>query len=383
MLDKKKQKKNIATPFVLDETTSNWKILISFLIINFLIISGINYFYPLVSSSKQDLQKFYKFHNQKLAVMDDLYDLQYSLTEFKRKPDENAYSLVQKSIKLTNTLENLDNAENIAGHFYQEIEQIVAKIPSLKILHQQIDKLIRINNNLKQYNLANLDHINNNSGAIGNKNLIVIKELLLLGDKIELFLQNLKYNYWLSKNDVEKFQKTIEGIGQEVEQLKSIIQNNSNVSIYNNNYPILVNLDELFNELNLTMPMLIDLSEANLALVKTESFLNNMISQVKIKQLDTNSIIDEKTIIIITLLFTSILLSGLIGIAKISKKTKKAYNNYLHKKEIYLLSHHVNSEKSIEVNTDPKTKLDSEKITEINAGNDTSAELNTKVETVE
>lgn len=383
MLDKKKQKKNIATPFVLDETTSNWKILIIFLIINFLIISGINYFYPLVSSSKQDLKKFYKFHNQKLAVMDDLYDLQYSLTEFKKKPDENAYPVVQKSIKLTNTLENLDNAENIAGHFYQEIEQIVAKIPSLKILHQQIDKLIRINNNLKQYNLANLDHINNNYGAIGNKNLIVIKELLLLGDKIELFLQNLKYNYWLSKNDVEKFQKTIEEISQEVEQLKSIIQNKSNVSIYNNNYPILVNLDELFNELNSTMPMLIDLSEANTALDKTESSINSMINRVKMKRLETNNIMDEKTIIIITLLFTSILLSVLIGTAKLSKKTKKAYNNYLIKKEIFLLSHHINSEKNIEANTVLETKLEAEENTENNTKNNINTELNTKVETVE
>ena len=54
-------------------------------------------------------------------------------------------------------------------------------MPSLKIFQQQVEKIYRINNNFKQFNLSTLEELgNNNLGAMAAKNLLIIKNLIII-----------------------------------------------------------------------------------------------------------------------------------------------------------------------------------------------------------
>ena len=93
------------------------------------------------------------------------------------------------------------------------------------------------------------------------------------------------------------------------------------------------------------MPMLLEFSETNTQLVAADKYLSNIIDNLKSaeavlqNQINDQNNFDDKTIIILTLLGATLLLSVLIFLAKATDKTKKVYNDYKNKKEVYLLSH--------------------------------------------
>ena len=345
-----------------ESNISIWQIFGGFIIANLIIINIINYWQPI--NNKGILVQYNQTQNAMLSA----YDLQRYFNEFKTNPDNNAYIIIQKSVKLANSIEQLENnsetqLNTTAVSLNQNIEQISKKVPSLRGYQQQIDKILKINKTLKQLNLDNLDTIKSNPIFAINNNIsnnirmqrrtdtnhiaglfLLTKNLITTEDKIDNLLQTLKHDYWLTDSSVAKYQNIIEEIGLEIEQINTYIES-GNLTANVNTSIIIANLNELFNGLNQLMPMLLELTDTNTKLNMAEKYLNTVIADLGASETALNNamkqgnIFDDKTLIILTLIGASILLSILILLAKATDKTKKVYKEYKNKQDIYLLSH--------------------------------------------
>ncbi|MBP9722183.1 MAG: hypothetical protein KBD64_03375, partial [Gammaproteobacteria bacterium] len=223
MLENKK--KNKSSKINESNRISIWKILAAFVVVNLVVINFINYLQP---NSNLRLKNNEQKKNATMAA----YDLQNSLNQFKVNPDSYAYLLIQKSVELTSFVNNIEisnsNIKTDAQNLSQNIEQLVAKIPSLKLFQQQVEKILRVNKNLKQINLENLENLENSKVTTKIFNTInFTKNLLLTEEKIDNILQILKYNYWLSEDLITKYQNNIEEIGLEIDQLINTSLNNN------------------------------------------------------------------------------------------------------------------------------------------------------------
>ncbi len=338
-----------------DKNISIWQIFACFIIVNLIIINIVNYWQPL-NKKATSLQ-----YNQTQNALVAVYDLQRHFNDFKNQPDNNSFVLIQKSIKLINNIESLEaDKKTVLSEDTVNLNKTIALIssrsPSFKVYQQQIEKILKINKDLKQENLDNLELIKNN--PVTNNSRVnhqadlnrlasifdLVKNLNVTSDKINNLVLILKYNFWLSEENVAKYQSVIEEIGLEIEQINNYIQvTNTRTNI--NNSLITSNLNELFNNLNLLMPMLLEFTEINTQLTVADKYLNHIIENLKVNeallltQVNEQNNIDDKTIIIFTLLGATLLLSVLIFLAKATDKTKKVYQDYKNKKEIYLLSH--------------------------------------------
>lgn len=360
MLNKKNKLNKVdQSKISLPSSISIWKILASFVVLNLIIVNIFNFWQPFSFNSSFNNQELKQKYQQRQTAELTAYDLQGYFNNFKNNPDSNAFVLIQKSVKLNNEIEQLQLKELAASanKLNKSIEEIVATIPSLKSFLAQIDKIIRINQNLKEKNLAIIDNIQDNlqynlqssvvmKKSISNnmlKNINISKNLLITEDKVDELLQNLKYNYWLPTSVVAKHQNNIEEIRLEIEQINKYIEdlNNNTQSKSSNIQSISANLDELFNQFNFLMPVFIEMSEASNKLNTAEQYLTNIINELKaIKNTEVElNTISDITIVNLTLVFACLLLFSLILIAKAGEKTKNYYHDYTQKKEIYYLSH--------------------------------------------
>lgn len=310
---------------------SPWRLLAFFVTVNLVLINLVNYWRPFNHDNIQQ-----QFESKQSALLAG-YELQQSLKAFKNDPDVYAFNLIQKSVAFSSSL-------NKYGETYQErvyglnssIEQAVAKSASLKSLVQNVDNTIRNNKNLKQKILNNLSEFKNNDQTIN-----IIKNALFTTDKIDSFLQGLKYIHFGSNDFAAKAQENIEAIGLEIDQINNLIDSNG---IGNNFSVISDSLEQTFNELNVMMPDLIGLADLNSKIMSIEQEQSKITNALKSHEIGYIYNLDSKTIIIFTMIFTNILLLGLILFIKIKAKTQVIYNDYKNKKEIYFLSHSNNAE---------------------------------------
>ena len=204
-----------------DKNISIWQIFACFIVINLVIINVINYWQPL--NKKDTSLKYNKTQNALVAA----YDLQRYFNDFKNQPDNNSYALIKKSIKLVNDIELLgtitQSTQKIeltadTNNLNKIFSQVATKVPSFRTYQQQVDKTIKINKDLKQANLDNLQAVKTNPLFTNNTRLNrhtdasrvaeafdLTKDLSVTSDKINNLLLVLKYNFWVTEDNVAKY----------------------------------------------------------------------------------------------------------------------------------------------------------------------------------
>jgi hypothetical protein len=304
---------------------SIWKILSIFFIINLIIINLVNYWQPINHS---ELKTTYE--QQQNAIW-SAYKLQHYINEFKSNPDQNAFNIIQQAVSLsvdinkiksTNNNANIENSKNLNTH----IEKIVAGIPSIKLYHSNVDKTYKMIQNLK-YNL-----VSDFQGRKGELN----RNLFATADKIDNLVQKLKFDRWVSIDLINNYQKNVEDIGLEIEQYSNQIDAHN----LGKQYESIINvLSEIFNDLNTLMPEVFNLGEIATEFDAVQQYQNAIITEFKQQKINYIENIDDKTLIIMTILITNLILLLIIIFAKSSLQIRKIYNNLKDRKEIYYLSH--------------------------------------------
>lgn len=364
------------------QSLSPWRLLAFFVILNLILINAVNYWRPFNHDNIQQ-----QFESKQSAIF-SAYELQQSLKAFKIDPGINAFNLIQKSVAFGNSLNKYGNKyQDQAYGLNNSIEQAVAKSASLKSLAQNVDNIIRSNKNLKQKILNNLSEFKNN-----DLTATIIKNSLFTIDKIDSFLQNLKYINWNTADFATKAQENIEAIGLEIDQINNLIQTNNSDTDFSTTSD---SLEQIFNELNVLMPDLLGLMDLNNKIVSIEQEQNNIINALKLHEIGYINNMDSRTIIIFTMVFANILLLGLILFIKLSAKTKVIYNDYKNKREIYYLSHSSNAKDAGNVataddvdniNKVATTKVDKvnkiKKINKVKKAANTNTEVNTESSTL-
>jgi hypothetical protein len=319
------------------KNTALWKIMISFATISLILVNLLNYWQPV---NHNDVKQSY---DKQQSVILSAYTLQDYISKFKANPEQHAFNVIQQTVALDGQVRNINDRNNqymraSAKKLNTNIEKIMEGIPSIKLFQENIDIASRKITTLKYHILDSID---------ANK-LSLVKSLLVTADKIEELVQKLKFDHWSSTNLVENYQKSIEDIGLEIEQFNSLIVLDEVDSKYEG---IINTMSEVFNELSSLMPAILSLSEVTSQFSEAKQNQENIVNDIKQHEVPYINNIDDKTIIVVTILLTNILLFVLIFIAKLTEKTRNIYNNLKTKKEIYYLSH----DKSKVVNSDVKS----------------------------
>lgn len=308
------------------ENISLWKVVFIFFIINLIIINIINYWQPINHKNVKD-----NYDKQQKAIL-SAYKLQHYINEFKINPDQNAFNIIQQAVSLNvdiNKIKELNNNfdNQSAKNLGQNIEKIVASIPSIKIYQRNVDKAYKMVKNLK-YTL--ISDLYNSKYDDFNKNLF------LTTDKLESIVEQLKFEHWNSIELTNTYQKNVEDIGLEIEQHTNYVESNNLMERYKN----IVNLmAEIFNELSSLMPEVFNLTEVTSQLNLVQEYQDKIITAIKDQEINYIENIDDKNIIIITILLTNFILLFIVIFVKASAKVKKTYNKIKNRKEIYYLSH--------------------------------------------
>ena len=303
---------------------SLWRLMATFAIVNLVIVNIINYWQPI---NHPELKNRYD-RQQKIIL--SLYDLQNYFNEFKNNPDQKAYNLIQQTVNLNYDVDKINNQNSdVTSHAEKlntNIEKIIDSIPLIKLLQQNLDKLNRSIKSVKFQIFDDFDKIKPE----------LRKNLFITADKIEDVLARLKFNQTSELNLIDIYQKNIEDIGFDIEQLNNIIDSKDSNDKSDN---ITRNLSNIFDDLSNLMPSIVTLSDTNMALLAARNFQNELINSFKAKSDNYIDQIDDKTIIIITILLSNLLLLSIITFVKLSEKTKRLYSNYKNKNEVYYLSH--------------------------------------------
>lgn len=342
---KRKAAKNKKNSFQIDnlskaisKSTSLWRILAVFMVINLVIINIINYWQPF---NHKDVSEIYI--KQQKAIF-SAYDLHKYLTDFKKDPDQNAYHLVQKTVTLNNSLSDINKIDRsfditAVNNLNDNVESITSGLPSIKLFNENLDRNFRKVAALKYQIITSLDSINKNDD--NNDNISAIKNLYITVNKLEDLLQKLKYNFWTSKKIAVDFQNNLEGIGLDLEQYESSIMNTEK------NTELLNSLKQIFNDIGNIMPTIFNLTNIARELEAAESNQEKILQLIKSNKIDYLDKVDDKLIVIITIVILNFILLCLVITTKVLDKVRNIYTHHRTKREIQYLTHDSESNTSL------------------------------------
>lgn len=312
----------------LKKMTSIWKIVACFIICNLVIINLLNYWQPINHNNVKEI-----YDLQQRAII-SAYDLHQYFSEFKEKPDEKAYNMMQKTVELNSRLDSIRKLDATFSAptiktLNKNIEKIIANIPSIKLFREGLDADFRLIASVKYQIISQLDSLEKNT----SDNILAVKSLYLTANKIEELLNGLRNNNWTSNQFVSDFQANVEVLGLDLEQYNSEIFQQEPYG------KILTSIERVFADINSFMPTIYKLSVITYELQDAERNQATLLKEIQGHEINFIDNLDDRTIIIATIGLSTLLLLLLVILFRVTDSVKNVYTSYRKKQEVLFLSH--------------------------------------------